>query len=571
MRLNWSRKPTPVNARSPNAWNDDLLSSDASLKAAQAIFKKHSFIPESADSKSREAPAVKVEHKASPTVRRRAPKATRRPSQLHPKDNNNTSTPSTSTNQSSQGSISAAACAAAARAQKTVWTIEPQPKAKKKRASYISPQQLKPPTSVLPTRSNSTSGSLRSHSSTKSDEFASIVAQLQGNHDVALSQGNGRVGSVSPRANASSDSVISSRLTLEDGTRLPVNNTIEPPILSNRNSSFGPCPDFNMSELENSSSSKPNDIRGLSTTGDTSGRIFVDRKSPPRVYLNTDVENASTSSIQSSAFSGRQNSVADPLSEPEYLEYSVSPNTNPYRNEHARSSIDQSSETLDHISDRLSYEALSKLPLQLKYQGTLPDLIPNHKRDKKKGRLSTIFGRKAKNEEPDASSQNGLVQQNDVAVVKAPQQTRLKTTMRASSLNQDESLSEGSSDEYESDSGDDLPSNDKKKKPRRRRVHIRKQIKKASGHHSSHNKDFNEDKPWKSHIDIGFVTQAERKRYEGMWVTNRNCYLELLPWWQDSGEQVVFVPEDGLILNLVVLDIWTRSHLPQDKLACSHI
>ncbi|GMM58200.1 hypothetical protein DAKH74_048160 [Maudiozyma humilis] len=44
-------------------------------------------------------------------------------------------------------------------------------------------------------------------------------------------------------------------------------------------------------------------------------------------------------------------------------------------------------------------------------------------------------------------------------------------------------------------------------------------------------KQFNEDKPWKSHKDAKYMTDIERKRYEGMWVSNRFRYLNLLYWW----------------------------------------
>ncbi|ODV79252.1 uncharacterized protein CANTADRAFT_26236 [Suhomyces tanzawaensis NRRL Y-17324] len=36
---------------------------------------------------------------------------------------------------------------------------------------------------------------------------------------------------------------------------------------------------------------------------------------------------------------------------------------------------------------------------------------------------------------------------------------------------------------------------------------------------------FNENKPWKNHIDLHYVSEQERKRYEGLWVSNRGNYL----------------------------------------------
>lgn len=110
-------------------------------------------------------------------------------------------------------------------------------------------------------------------------------------------------------------------------------------------------------------------------------------------------------------------------------------------------------------------------------------------------------------------------------------------------------------------------------------------------------RQFDEDKPWKSHKDVGFITEPERKRYEAMWVSNRYLYLNLLPWWPkeevendiDEAESSVTeatgsamtgpeseedevtklllsLPNDGLMLNLVAKDIWERSNLPNDLL-----
>lgn len=38
-------------------------------------------------------------------------------------------------------------------------------------------------------------------------------------------------------------------------------------------------------------------------------------------------------------------------------------------------------------------------------------------------------------------------------------------------------------------------------------------------------KAFNEDKPWKNHTDLSYVTETERKRYEGVWVSNKGLYV----------------------------------------------
>lgn len=126
---------------------------------------------------------------------------------------------------------------------------------------------------------------------------------------------------------------------------------------------------------------------------------------------------------------------------------------------------------------------------------------------------------------------------------------------------------------------------------------------KATMRHDT-SKSFNEDKPWKKHKDAKYIEENDRKRYEGVWVRNRFAYLNLLPWWpQDTSDRIdsnlddgskivddgnevsedytlqksivsdsndielfVDLPEDGLILNLVVKAIWQRSNLPDDML-----
>lgn len=39
---------------------------------------------------------------------------------------------------------------------------------------------------------------------------------------------------------------------------------------------------------------------------------------------------------------------------------------------------------------------------------------------------------------------------------------------------------------------------------------------------------FNEIKPWKNHSDLLYVTEQERKRYEGLWVSNKGNYMALV-------------------------------------------
>ena len=46
---------------------------------------------------------------------------------------------------------------------------------------------------------------------------------------------------------------------------------------------------------------------------------------------------------------------------------------------------------------------------------------------------------------------------------------------------------------------------------------------------SKKSKKFDENKPWKSHVDLGYITSEEKKRYEGIWVSNKNRFLEMLP------------------------------------------
>lgn len=41
----------------------------------------------------------------------------------------------------------------------------------------------------------------------------------------------------------------------------------------------------------------------------------------------------------------------------------------------------------------------------------------------------------------------------------------------------------------------------------------------------SSKKTFNEEKPWKNHTDLVYITEQERKRYEGVWVSNKGLYI----------------------------------------------
>lgn len=96
---------------------------------------------------------------------------------------------------------------------------------------------------------------------------------------------------------------------------------------------------------------------------------------------------------------------------------------------------------------------------------------------------------------------------------------------------------------------------------------------------------FNEDKPWKHHGDREYITEQERKRYDGLWVANKGLYMDLVdpstlnisqePTEQNNTALKASIMstkselpplETNLMLNLVVRDIWARSRLPPDSL-----
>lgn len=97
---------------------------------------------------------------------------------------------------------------------------------------------------------------------------------------------------------------------------------------------------------------------------------------------------------------------------------------------------------------------------------------------------------------------------------------------------------------------------------------------------------FNEEKPWKHHQDTQYITESERKRYEGVWVTNKGLYMSIVDpdtiqkTEEDNGYKAALKAsrmsthndvylkefEDQLMLNLVVRELWSRSKLPQDQL-----
>lgn len=56
-------------------------------------------------------------------------------------------------------------------------------------------------------------------------------------------------------------------------------------------------------------------------------------------------------------------------------------------------------------------------------------------------------------------------------------------------------------------------------------------------------KKFNEDKPWKHHADADTLTEAERKRYDGVWATNRGAQI---PFYMEPEEYNLLVDEEEL-------------------------
>lgn len=93
-------------------------------------------------------------------------------------------------------------------------------------------------------------------------------------------------------------------------------------------------------------------------------------------------------------------------------------------------------------------------------------------------------------------------------------------------------------------------------------------------------KAFNEDKPWKHHRDATALTEQEKKRYEGLWATNRGLYLGqvVVPLRDQSlllhgaltaalrANNTVQEEVPHLMLGAVVALLWTRSRLPQETL-----
>ncbi|GMG31115.1 unnamed protein product [Ambrosiozyma monospora] len=82
------------------------------------------------------------------------------------------------------------------------------------------------------------------------------------------------------------------------------------------------------------------------------------------------------------------------------------------------------------------------------------------------------------------------------------------------------------------------------------------------GNHGRRNKaknskaEFNETKPWKHHNDSKSITKEEKKRYEGVWASNRGKYVS--PEIQGYAD---------LVHGLVVREVWKRSKLEDEQLS----
>lgn len=250
------------------------------------------------------------------------------------------------------------------------------------------------------------------------------------------------------------------------------------------------------------------------------------------------------------------------------------------------------SETPESYLDS-NYKAVTKMNgNNITYKGTLPNLIPNYdQKQRRKKKISRLLKHarpfKAFSHQyvPNVIEPNVTVVSNNSGntVVETDQNVQLKTSLRLPLYaNSDDTSETDDENDYVDDhsSADDKPKLGRRDKLKRRIKRTTKVVVPHPHlplhHHlntvKTSRKQFNKDKPWKSHVDLGFVTEMERKRYESMWISNRFQYLNLLPWWpdNDSENQVKTnhpLPPDGLILGLVVKDIWLRSNLPMNILA----
>ncbi|CAI4034777.1 hypothetical protein SMKI_11G2270 [Saccharomyces mikatae IFO 1815] len=227
----------------------------------------------------------------------------------------------------------------------------------------------------------------------------------------------------------------------------------------------------------------------------------------------------------------------------------------------------------------------------------LPNLVPNYSSDMRKKKLVNKFKQKVFGAKPNhtPSQYEGDATNEELGQHEQQSSMKFKTTLRKTSVSatpeNNHTYSQharnvrykynSANDTYDiysdtdSDSGSDQDQGTLTKPRKRDRFKrkIKNSANKTTHHrpiHRTRNRKFNEDKPWKSHTDITFVTDNERKRYESMWVSNRHRHLDLLSWWPTLNNESVVIntlPEDGLILNIIVCDIWKRSNLPDSLLA----
>lgn len=223
---------------------------------------------------------------------------------------------------------------------------------------------------------------------------------------------------------------------------------------------------------------------------------------------------------------------------------------------------DNGEDSIEFNVDNLTYDKTNKSSVPITYEGTLPDLIPAPQRRRRKKWTNIFSNGKPSVQSPESQFTLNVEDDSLTLKTKPANQTRFRTTLRRDEYQQNENLDHGDDSDLSSDSSVYEENYDRKHASRIQSTTPSK-VKHRNLMRPSRKQTFNEDKPWKSHVDIGFVSEKERKRYEGVWVTNKNQYLELLPWWNPE----VTIPPDGLVINQVVFEIWSRSNLSSQLLA----
>uniref|UniRef100_A0A060TGA8 ARAD1D28644p n=1 Tax=Blastobotrys adeninivorans TaxID=409370 RepID=A0A060TGA8_BLAAD len=99
---------------------------------------------------------------------------------------------------------------------------------------------------------------------------------------------------------------------------------------------------------------------------------------------------------------------------------------------------------------------------------------------------------------------------------------------------------------------------DSKKDNKSNTTHIRTTMRKE--------RKFNEEKPWKYHGFALTVSESERKRYEGLWATNKGIHVPYLV--DDILASILETNRQPLdeVHGLVVRELWRRSRLPESSL-----